>query len=183
MGAGHDGAANELARRLRSAGHEVEVKDFLTAPPRPIGWLIRTVYELELRYTPMSYEITYRMWMVVPFLVAPLSLLISFISRHRIARWVREFDADVVVSVYPMASQALGVMRRRGQLKGAGAALFIQFAVHPLWGPPPAPPPPRPPPPAPPPAPPRQTGGVALAPGPLVSPRFSAPVDRVAARA
>ena len=33
MGAGHDGAARELAARLRAAGHHAEVRDFLDSGP------------------------------------------------------------------------------------------------------------------------------------------------------
>ena len=41
MGAGHDGAARELVRRLKAEGHEAEMRDFLTCPPLRIGVLLR----------------------------------------------------------------------------------------------------------------------------------------------
>src|SRR5436190_7457328 len=171
MGAGHDGAARELARRLRSDGHQVEVRDFLAAPPRPIGRVLRRSYEWELRYAAWSYELTYRLWIVLPVLVTPLSRFIALLSRPQIRRWIDEFDADIVVSVYPLASQALGVMRHRGQLRVPVVTYLTDFAVHPVWVHPAvdlhlavhpsaaadaA----------------RQAGGPAGAPGPLVSPTF-----------
>src|SRR5947209_3014103 len=118
-------------------------------------------------------------------LVSPLSRFITWLSRPRIRRWIEEFDADVVVSVYPLASQALGVMRRRGQLRVPVVTYLTDFAVHPVWVHPgvdlhlavhpnaaadAA----------------AQTGGPARAPGPLVSPAFRerlAKRDRKEARA
>ena len=41
MGAGHDGAARELATRLRAEGHEAEVRDFLDSGPLRIGTALR----------------------------------------------------------------------------------------------------------------------------------------------
>ena len=40
MGAGHDGAANELRKRLEHQGHEVRIVDFLDCCPFGIGWFI-----------------------------------------------------------------------------------------------------------------------------------------------
>ena len=133
MGAGHDGAARELARRLEAAGHEVEIKDFLDAPPRPIGYLLRVGYQFQIRHLAWTYELTYRFWTMLPFLVGPLAGFISVLTRRRMRRWAHEFDADVVVSVYPLASQALGAMRKRGQLPVPAATFLTDFAVHPVW--------------------------------------------------
>src|SRR2546421_7242206 len=99
MGAGHDGAARELARRLRDEDHEVEIRDFLDALPWPLGTLLRRGYEFQIRHLPWTYELTYRLWCWLPFLVAPLAWLISALARRKIRRWVQACDADVVVSV------------------------------------------------------------------------------------
>jgi len=48
-------------------------------------------------------------------------------------RWVREADADVVVSTYPMASLVLGGARQKGKLRIPVATFITDFAVHPLW--------------------------------------------------
>ena len=62
MGAGHDGAARELAARLRAAGHHAEVRDFLDSGPLRIGGALRSGYEFELKHLPAAYEATYRLW-------------------------------------------------------------------------------------------------------------------------
>ena len=52
VGAGHDGAARELAARLTAAGADVCVRDFLAAVPRPVAWLLREGYTEQRRARP-----------------------------------------------------------------------------------------------------------------------------------
>ena len=58
MGAGHDGAAKELRRRLEARGHRVEVVDFLDAVAFHIGPVLRWFYQVQLRLFPWSYELS-----------------------------------------------------------------------------------------------------------------------------
>ncbi len=133
MGAGHDGAARELRRRLERDGHEARVVDFLTAFPLGTGRLVRSSYELELRFAPAAYELTYRLWYLLPAMAAPLMWVLSLLTDRRVGRWVTETRADAVVSTYPLASLALGRARRRGKLKVPAATFITDFSVHPLW--------------------------------------------------
>lgn len=182
MGAGHDGVARELAHRLRATGHDVEIRDFLDALPWALGRLLRRTYELEIRHAGWTYGLLYRFFCVFPSATAPLAHLISLLARRRLSRWVAASGCDLVVSVYPLSSQALGVMRRNGRLRVPAVTVLTDFAVHPLWvhrcidlhlAPHPraaheAQ---------------RRTGAQAWAPGPVVSARFNTPPDRAAARA
>ncbi|MBV8981352.1 MAG: glycosyltransferase [Acidimicrobiia bacterium] len=133
MGGGHDGAARELLRRIHNRGHHAQMVDFLDAFPLRIGFLVRLGYWLELRYAPWSYDATYRLWYRIPFFVQPLGLLINLLTRRKMLRWVRQSDADVVVSTYPMASLVLGAARQQGRLSIPVATFITDFAVHPLW--------------------------------------------------
>jgi UDP-N-acetylglucosamine:LPS N-acetylglucosamine transferase len=182
MGGGHDGVATELARRLREDDHDVEVRDFLDALPWPLGPLLRAGYEFQIRRLAWSYELTYRFWCWLPILVGPLGAVLSWCVRRKIRRWVAAGDPDVVVSVYPLASQALGAMRKRGQLGVPAVTFLTDFAIHPVWvhrgvdlhlavypgGAADAH---------------RQSKGPTRAAGPVVAPAFTAPMDRTAARA
>jgi len=107
--------------------------DFLDAFPMRIGWLVRAGYWLELRYAPWSYEATYRLWYLLPFVFQPLGAFINLLTHRRVMRWVRGAKADVVVSTYPMASLVLGRARQRGRLHAPVATFITDFAVHPLW--------------------------------------------------
>jgi len=130
MGAGHDGAAKELRRRLEASGHRVEVVDFLDAVAFHIGPLLRWFYQVQLRMAPWSYELSYRM---APALRAPAVILDTWLTRRKLKRVIREFRPDAVVSVYPLASLVLGRMRRKKQLRVPVLTYLTDFAVHSLW--------------------------------------------------
>jgi processive 1,2-diacylglycerol beta-glucosyltransferase len=107
--------------------------DFLDAFPMRMGWVVRAGYWLELRYAPWSYEATYRLWYLLPFVFQPLGAFINLLTSRRVLRWVRQANADVVVSTYPMASLVLGAARAKGRLRIPVATFITDFAVHPLW--------------------------------------------------
>jgi processive 1,2-diacylglycerol beta-glucosyltransferase len=182
MGAGHDGAARELSRRLERDGHSATTVDFLDAVPARCGILVRLGYEWQLRLAPWAYEATYRMWFALPFMTGPLIWLVGLLTSRRLQKWARRTNADVVVSTYPLASLAFGRMRQRGRIRIPVVTFITDFAVHPLWThrgvdlhlavhPQAAA------------AATARTGGRAESPGPLVADRFrSRLVDRGAAR-
>ena len=114
MGAGHDGAAKELRRRLEATGHRVEVVDFLDAVALHIGPALRWFYQVQLRMAPWSYELSYKM---APALRAPAVMLDTWLTRRKLKRAIKDFRPDAVVSVYPLASLVLGRMRRKKQLR------------------------------------------------------------------
>jgi UDP-N-acetylglucosamine:LPS N-acetylglucosamine transferase len=131
-GAGHDGVAHELARRLEAAGFAVARHDFLRLLPRPWGRFISAGYDLQVRYAPRSYG-----WMIRSLeRVRPLSRAVTAASgragRRGVLRAVGQ-DPALVVSTYPLASQALGGLRRRGRLGCPVVTFLTDLSVHPLW--------------------------------------------------
>jgi UDP-N-acetylglucosamine:LPS N-acetylglucosamine transferase len=129
MGAGHDGTARELTRRLEAAGHGVEVHDYLDALPLRIGHLICWWYRQQLRYLPGSYERSYRF---MPRIYGLLAALNARLSAPRVRRWMA-FEPDVVVSNNPLATLALGRLRATGRLVVPAVTYITDFGVHPLW--------------------------------------------------
>lgn len=130
MGAGHDGAAQELRRRLEASGHRVEVVDFLDAVAFHIGPVLRWFYQVQLRMAPWSYELSYKM---APLLRAPAVMVDTWLTRRKLKRAIKDFRPDAVVSVYPLASLVLGRMRRKKQLRVPVLTYLTDFAVHSLW--------------------------------------------------
>jgi UDP-N-acetylglucosamine:LPS N-acetylglucosamine transferase len=131
VGAGHDGAAAELARRLTERGFEVDCHDFLDMLPVALGRVLRRAYALQLRVAPGSWG-----W------------LLSVVGRHRsltvaagglcrvAAKRLRRIvpaGTAAVVSTYPLASQALGGMRSCGLLDAPVITYLTDMSVHPLW--------------------------------------------------
>ena len=130
MGAGHDGAAKELHRRLEGRGHRVEVIDFLDAVAFHIGPVLRWFYQVQLRYFPWSYEFNYRL---APLLRAPAIMVDTWLTRRKLRKAIKEFRPDTIVSVYPLASLVLGRMRRTKTLRVPVVTFLTDFAVHSLW--------------------------------------------------
>jgi processive 1,2-diacylglycerol beta-glucosyltransferase len=130
MGAGHDGAAKELRRRLEGSGHQVEVIDFLEAVAFHIGPVLRWIYQVQLRYFPWSYEFNYRL---APLLRGPAVILDTWLTRRKLRKAIKRFRPDTIVSVYPLASLVLGRMRRTKTLRVPVVTFLTDFAVHSLW--------------------------------------------------
>lgn len=133
MGAGHDGAAREMAARLRSAGHPTEVRDFLDAIPLRLGGLMRKSYVFEIKRTPRLYDNLYRVMYKAPWLCSLLAWLSCLMTRRKILRWARRTGAEVVVSTYPFATLCLGRLRMTGRLRVPTVNFITDFGVHPLW--------------------------------------------------
>ncbi|WP_426502889.1 MGDG synthase family glycosyltransferase [Dactylosporangium sp. McL0621] len=130
FGAGHDGAAAELTRRLRAQGHPVQRHDFVDLLPRRTGVLLRSIYRRQLALAPRTWG-----W------------LLTLAGSDRLGRLAAELtaaaddatlaalgpDTGLVVSTYPLASQVLGRLRRRGRLHGPVVTYLTDLSVHPAW--------------------------------------------------
>jgi processive 1,2-diacylglycerol beta-glucosyltransferase len=132
MGAGHDGVARELARRLREQGSGGDVVDYLALLPFGTGRLYRALYRGQLRHAPATYEWLYRA-MDGRGSVRYLTLVLGRLGRWRLRALVQAKDYRLVVSTFPMASQALGLLRQRGQLPVPAVTLLTDADVHSLW--------------------------------------------------
>ncbi len=130
VGAGHDGAARELANRLRRSGNDVEVRDYLPMLPLRLGYFIRWFYAMQLEHAPGSYEWHYAK-MRTSRIVMGVSNWFACLARHRMLRTIRHTGADAVVSTYPLASQALGSLRVRGRITVPTLTFVTDFSVHP----------------------------------------------------
>jgi UDP-N-acetylglucosamine:LPS N-acetylglucosamine transferase len=135
MGAGHDGAAYELQRRLEAQGIDVRVVDYLQMIPLRLGGFVRWTYLFQLQRLAWTYDLTYQafnrglgvlMW-------GPVVRAMSVLTRRPLKRELRRTRPDAVVSTYPLASLVLGRMRKKRWLRVPVATYLTDFAVHPLW--------------------------------------------------
>jgi UDP-N-acetylglucosamine:LPS N-acetylglucosamine transferase len=131
MGAGHDGAANELARRARANGHEATVVDFLDAFPRPLARIWEWFYLTQLRRWPESYESSYQLFYRYPILWSPFVRFERALAGRRSLRWIRSTNPDAVVSTYSFATLVLGRLREEGLVDVPVVAYLTDFGVHP----------------------------------------------------
>lgn len=131
MGAGHDGVAAEIARRLRDLGHHVDVVDMLTLYPWRFGDALRLGYGTMLRATPWLYESIYQTFFVGRR-HANVSPAVSF-ALPQLRRVVAERRPDAVVSTFHLASLATGRLRRSGELAAPSMVFVTEAAAHDLW--------------------------------------------------
>jgi UDP-N-acetylglucosamine:LPS N-acetylglucosamine transferase len=131
MGAGHQGAAAELARRMSARGHEPVIVDFLDAFPRLLAEAWERFYRYQLRYAPDSYEKSYQLFYRHPALWEPFVSFERMLAGRRVMRWIRDVDPDVIVSTYSFATLVLGRLREEGALDVPVANYLTDFGVHP----------------------------------------------------
>ncbi len=130
VGAGHDGAAAELAARLRDRDISVEIRDYLRALPRPFAAVLRRGYTASIRFRPGVLE-----WLFASAEQARwMHLLLGWLcwlGRRRVRAWAS--DASLVVSTFPFASQTLGQLTRAGVLHVPTVTYLTDPAPHRLW--------------------------------------------------
>jgi UDP-N-acetylglucosamine:LPS N-acetylglucosamine transferase len=130
IGAGHDGAAQELTRRLVAAGLRVDRYDFLDLLPGSLGSTLRQAYQAELRVAPRTWD-----WVLRALhrrRIAGTAGRLTGVARPATRRSLAG-DVAAVVSTYPLASQVLGRMRRRGELAAPVVTYLTDMSVHRLW--------------------------------------------------
>lgn len=129
IGAGHDGAARELARRLIMAGFTVRHQDFLDLLPPGWGDSAREAYARQLRYAPASWG-----WLLRAAggrrASAGAAALAAGVTGARLLETIGPGQPAAIVSTYPLASQVLGRLRRSGRLAAPAVAYMTDPAVH-----------------------------------------------------
>ena len=131
MGAGHQGAATEMARRLAARGRRPVVVDFLDAFPRPLAVAWERFYRYQLRCMPESYESSYQLFYRHPGLWEPFVTFERSLAGRRVMSWIDRYDPDVVVSTYSFATLVLGRLRQEGAVRVPVANFLTDFGVHP----------------------------------------------------
>ncbi|MFJ6701277.1 MULTISPECIES: glycosyltransferase [unclassified Streptomyces] len=131
IGAGHDGAAAELARRLTAQGLAVDRFDLLDLLPAGLGRLVRDGYHRMLVRAPWAYQRIYRSTERAGG-GGPLANALLRTAEERLLRALRP-GTGAVVSTYPGASRVLGGLRLRGRLDAPVLTYLTDFSVHPLW--------------------------------------------------
>lgn len=130
-GAGHHGASQELAHRLRQRGLLADCVDLADLLPYGLGRLLRGTYRGMLHRLPWLYGLLFAI--AGSFRrAAPITAALLRPVWPRVLAALPP-DTRVVVSTYPVVSQILGPMRRAGRLGVPVVTYLTDFAVNPIW--------------------------------------------------
>jgi UDP-N-acetylglucosamine:LPS N-acetylglucosamine transferase len=135
VGEGHDLPARTLTEQLRVEAPEVDVvvEDGLIAMGR--GFVLVNERAPGVVFHRFHWIWDAAFWLFVrfgPTRRVTQALVRSFGSRG-VLRLVRRVDPDVVVSVYPMTTEVLGGLRRRGRLDVPVVAAITDLAAMHYW--------------------------------------------------
>ncbi|MGW5460409.1 MGDG synthase family glycosyltransferase [Streptomyces sp. NPDC003996] len=131
VGAGHDGAAAELARRLIADGFTVDRHDLLDLLPARLGRAVQEGYHRMLVRAPWAYQRIYSSTERAGG-GGPAARALLRAAERRVLRALAP-STGAVVSTYPGASRVLGDLRRDGRLTVPVVTYLTDFSVHPLW--------------------------------------------------
>jgi UDP-N-acetylglucosamine:LPS N-acetylglucosamine transferase len=132
VGAGHDGVADELTRRLRELGCSVTQWDFLNLLGPKFGPALRRGYAKELSTVPRTWGWFLGQLQRHSVLAGAVRWIVNWLAGAR-TRAVLDPAPDLVISVYPLASQVLGRLRRQGELTAPVVTFLTDMSVHALW--------------------------------------------------
>jgi UDP-N-acetylglucosamine:LPS N-acetylglucosamine transferase len=132
FGAGHDAAADEIARRLEHLGVPTRRWDVVDLMPPGLGPVLRAAYLRQLKTLPGTWG---------PLLdalerhdgVARLTASLVSAAAKQIERLALERPTLGFVSTHPFASQALGSLRSQGRLAVPAVTYLTDMSVHRLW--------------------------------------------------
>lgn len=130
MGAGHDGVAAELARRLAAAGHPVDRHDVLELLPPALAGMLVDGYTHSLRLAPWAYRTV-----MAAVDRAAAARLVARTCRAAETRLLAALHPDTAaaVSTFSLASQSLGRLRCTGRLPVPVITYLTDPAVHRTW--------------------------------------------------
>ena len=131
MGAGHDGAARELARRLGLRGVEATVVDIFDCMPNGVGRFWIWLYLVQLRIAPESYDRTYAGYYKQGGSWPRILRAFIRMSRRRVLASIAEHRPDAVVSTYALATNNIGALREEGAVTVPLVNVVTDFGVHP----------------------------------------------------
>ncbi|MEU6094972.1 glycosyltransferase [Streptomyces sp. NPDC047079] len=131
VGAGHDGAAAELVRRLAAHGFAVDRFDLLDLLPARLGRAVQEGYHRLLVRAPWAYQRIYASTERAGG-GGPAARALLRAAEDRVLHALPP-GTGAVASTYPGASRVLGNLRLKGRLGVPVLTYLTDFSVHPLW--------------------------------------------------
>ena len=135
VGEGHDLPARMLAAGLRAERPDAEVviEDGLRAMGRAFVAVNEDAAGVVFRRFHWIWDLSFFVFARCAPTRRLTKSLVCLLGSRGIRRLVRSADPDVVVSVYPMTTEVLGRLRRRGRLDVSVCAVITDLAAMHYW--------------------------------------------------
>lgn len=135
IGEGHDAPARALAAGIleREPGAQVEIVDTLALVGPTVRGAIGSGSQLHSAWGRRLFDLQYRMCGDGSRIQPNAARLLWLVAGRRLGRAVRGKRPDVVVATYPVASELLGELRRRGLLSAPAASAVTDLAALAYW--------------------------------------------------
>lgn len=132
VGGGHLAAAQTIERLAKEEGHQAVIVDGLNGMScRLSRWLIG-IYHWILAHTPWLYRLLF--WIFsLSIATVVLRWTLGRLWGRRLLETIEAFDADAIVSTYPLVTAALGYLISRDRLSKPVIAVVSDYGVHPMW--------------------------------------------------
>jgi processive 1,2-diacylglycerol beta-glucosyltransferase len=135
VGEGHDLPARTLAEQLRAEapGTEVVIEDGLVAMGRGLRLLNEGGASVVFYRFQWIWDAVF--WLSSGFWPtrSAAQALVRALGSRGVRRLIRRVEPDVVVSVYPLTTEVLGGLRRRGQLSVPAVGAITDLAMMHWW--------------------------------------------------
>jgi UDP-N-acetylglucosamine:LPS N-acetylglucosamine transferase len=135
VGEGHDLPARTLADQLRaeSPDTEVVIEDGLRAMGRTFVLLNERAPGVVFYRFQWLWDAAFWLFVALGPTRRATQALVRATGSRGVLRLIRRVDPDVVVSVYPMTTEVLGGLRRRGRLRIPVVAAITDLAAMHYW--------------------------------------------------
>jgi UDP-N-acetylglucosamine:LPS N-acetylglucosamine transferase len=135
IGEGHNSAGRAIEESIRRVWPACSVRwlDTLAVMGPGIGPMARAWYIMEVQQTPWMYDFFFAaLWRHRWFLDWSRRLMGTWCGRG-MARAIRSYDPDLIISTYPLGSAGLSWLRRFRGLATPVGAFVSDFCPHPFW--------------------------------------------------
>jgi UDP-N-acetylglucosamine:LPS N-acetylglucosamine transferase len=135
VGEGHDLPARTLADQIRaeSPSAEVVIEDGLRAMGRPFVLVNERAPGVVFYRFRWLWDAAFLVFVALAPTRRLTQALVRVVGSRGVLRLIRRVDPDVVVSVYPMTTEVLGGLRRRGRLHVPVVAAITDLAMMHYW--------------------------------------------------
>jgi processive 1,2-diacylglycerol beta-glucosyltransferase len=131
IGAGHIAASRVLRDELNAKGIPTEVIDFLDLLQQPLAFILRNGYRWAATLAPLILEKVFQGAQIQGSWVDRGISVISSSGSRKLKTILER--ADVVVSTFPLATQAIGALKLSGKIKATTVTYLTDPAPNRVW--------------------------------------------------